>query len=82
MQKRGVGGGGTSCAAAVVGGGGGRRTMRGLMRRIMSFSHCLHLVLMALAKIGTPQLLRMMISGGGFSDLESFYHSVHNSMLR
>ena len=32
------------------------RTKRGLMRRIKSFSHCLHFVVTVLAKTGTPQL--------------------------
>lgn len=33
------------------------RTMRGFIERATSFSHCLHLVDVALAKRGTPQLL-------------------------
>ena len=33
------------------------RTMRGLIESATSFSHCLHLVEVALAKRGTPQLL-------------------------
>ena len=35
----------------------GGRTMRGFIDRRTSISHCLHLVDVALAKRGTPQLL-------------------------
>ena len=35
---------------------GGKRTKRGLMRRGILVSHCLHFVAVVLAKRGTPQL--------------------------
>jgi len=37
-------------------------TRRGFMRRRTSFSHCLHLVVRVLAKMGTPQLRGMLVS--------------------
>ena len=42
-----------------------KRTRRGFMRRVRSFSHCLHLVVIALAKMGTPQLGWLLVCEGG-----------------